>query len=212
MVSHWAPQFPNRYGHEVMNNKGKGTLLSLQSDLVFETAQNRTGKQKKTVKNHNTLQHLQVMCVGGWKPHLTTSCFVTFWSLVVFELQCAPWASSCPITGLRSAWCHGLPLLGGKGFETRNMVPNRAGSRISLHSVTRSGFTSLNPPFANPGVAEKTPRRSLQSGVAGIYSPLESPTDSHHFPSHLTPSSDPNSHFARKALEIFNPRVSTRGS
>ena len=57
-----------------------------------------------------------------------------------------------------------------------------------------------NPPFANPGVAEKAPWRSLQSGVAGVYSLLEIPTDSYHFPSHLTPSSDPNSHFTRKAL------------
>ena len=55
-----------------------------------------------------------------------------------------------------------------------------------------------NPPFANPGVAEKAPLQSLQS--CGVYSLLEIPTDSYHFPSHLTPLSDPNSHFARKAL------------
>ena len=57
-----------------------------------------------------------------------------------------------------------------------------------------------NPPFANPGVAEKAPWRSLQSGVAGVHSLLEIPTDSCHFPSHLTPSSYPNGHFAGKAL------------
>ena len=57
-----------------------------------------------------------------------------------------------------------------------------------------------NPRFANPGVAEKAPWRSLQSGVAGVYSLLEIPTDSCHFPSHLTSSSDPNTHCARKAL------------
>ena len=57
-----------------------------------------------------------------------------------------------------------------------------------------------NPPFANRRVTEKAPWRSLQSGVAGVYSLLEIPTDSCHFPSHLTPSSDPNSHFAQKAL------------
>ena len=28
----------------------------------------------------------------------------------------------------------------------------------------------LTPPFANPGVAEKAPWLSLQSGVAGVYS------------------------------------------
>ena len=57
-----------------------------------------------------------------------------------------------------------------------------------------------NPPFADPGVAEKAPSRSLQSGVTVVYSLLEIPTDSYHFPSHLTPSSDPNRHFARKVL------------
>ena len=36
-----------------------------------------------------------------------------------------------------------------------------------------------NPPFANPG---KAPWRSLQSGVAGVYSLLEIPTDSYHVP------------------------------
>ena len=54
-----------------------------------------------------------------------------------------------------------------------------------------------NPPFPNPGVAEKAPWRSLQSGVAGVYSLLEIPTASSHFPSHLTPSFDPDRHFAR---------------
>ena len=57
-----------------------------------------------------------------------------------------------------------------------------------------------NPPFAKRGVAEKAPWRSLQSGVAGIYSLVQIFSDSSHFPSHLTPSSDPNSHFPRKAL------------
>ena len=37
-----------------------------------------------------------------------------------------------------------------------------------------------NPRFANPGVAEKAPWRSLQSGVAGVHSLLEIPTDSYH--------------------------------
>ena len=45
-----------------------------------------------------------------------------------------------------------------------------------------------NPRFANPRIAEKAPWQSLQSGVAGVYSLLEIPTDSYHFPSHLTPS------------------------
>ena len=57
-----------------------------------------------------------------------------------------------------------------------------------------------NPPFANPRVAEKARWQSLQSGVAGVYSLLEIPADSYRFLSHLTPSSDPNHHLARKAL------------
>ena len=56
-----------------------------------------------------------------------------------------------------------------------------------------------NPPFANPGVAEKAPWRSLQR-CGRVYTLLEIPTDCHDFPSHWTPSSDPNSRFARKAL------------
>ena len=32
-----------------------------------------------------------------------------------------------------------------------------------------------NPPFANPREAEKAPWRSLQSGVAGVYSLFENP-------------------------------------
>ena len=55
------------------------------------------------------------------------------------------------------------------------------------------------PPFANPRVV-----------VAGVYSLLEIPTDSYHFPSHLTPLSDPNSHFARKALSA-TPGLAPRG-
>ena len=50
---------------------------------------------------------------------------------------------------------------------------------------------SGNPPFANPGVAEKAPWRSLQGGVAGVYSLLEIPMDSYPFPSNLTPLSRP---------------------
>ena len=68
-----------------------------------------------------------------------------------------------------------------------------------------------NPPFANPRVAEKGPWRSLQSGVAEVYSVLEIPTDSYHLHAHLTPLSDTNSHFARKALSA-TPGLAPGGS
>ena len=42
--------------------------------------------------------------------------------------------------GLCSTRCHGLPLLGGKGFQTRKMDPNRARSRISLASLAWRGL------------------------------------------------------------------------
>ena len=81
---------------------------------------------------------------------------------------------------------------------------------LSFFAKEKENWWVPNPPFANPGVAEKAPCQSLQGGVAGVYSLLEIPTDSYHFPSHLTPSSDPNSHFARKALFSY-PRVSAQG-
>ena len=48
-----------------------------------------------------------------------------------------------------------------------------------------------NPPFANPGVAEKAPWQSLQSGVAGVYSLLEIPPESYRIAPHSWPQSDP---------------------
>ena len=59
------------------------------------------------------------------------------------------------------------------------------------------------PPFANPGEAEKAPWRSLQSGVAGVYSLLEIFTDSYHFPSQLTPSSEPSSHSHGRRFQLL---------
>ena len=67
-------------------------------------------------------------------------------------------------------------------------------------NLLRIAWWVPNPPFANPRVAEKAPWRSLQSGVAGVHNILEIPADSYQFRSHMTPSSDPNCHFARKAL------------
>ena len=69
----------------------------------------------------------------------------------------------------------------------------RSESRHNEGRSMRTNFCGLegdiwwvpNPQFANPRVAEKAPWRSLRSGVAGVYSLLEIPTDSHDFPSHL---------------------------
>ena len=65
----------------------------------------------------------------------------------------------------------------------------------SLHAAA-SGTASITPTWwvPNPPFAEKASWQSLQSGVAGVYSLLEIPTDSYHFPSQLTPSSEPSSH------------------
>ena len=85
----------------------------------------------------------------------------------------------------------------------RNFVTQRNAKETQRVRATKvQSWWVPNHPFAYPGVAEKAPWRSLQSGVAGVYSLLEkkNPTDSYHFPSHSTPSSDPNSNFARKAL------------
>ena len=49
-----------------------------------------------------------------------------------------------------------------------------------------------NLPGVNPGVAERAPWRSLQGGVAGVCSLLDTQTDSYASLSPLTPLSDPN--------------------
>ena len=80
-----------------------------------------------------------------------------------------------------------------------NKIPD---TFLQRGQANKCAENNLTPPllFANPGAAEKAPWRSLQSGVARVYSLLEIPADSYPAQSRLTPSSDPNSHFARKAL------------
>ena len=87
---------------------------------------------------------------------------------------------------------------------------NRSCSGWGWSSIYSGGC--LTPPFANPGVAEKAPLAvSAEWCGIGVYSLLEIPTDSYHFPSHVTPSSDPNSHSLCTEGSFSYPRVSTRG-
>ena len=57
-----------------------------------------------------------------------------------------------------------------------------------------------NPPFANPGVAERASWRSTKRGVAGVRSILEMPTDSCHFPCASDTLVRPQHSLAQKAL------------
>ena len=57
-----------------------------------------------------------------------------------------------------------------------------------------------NPPFANSGVAERAPCRSMKRGVAGVSSLLDMPTDSCHFPCTSWHLVRPQYSLARKAL------------
>ena len=85
----------------------------------------------------------------------------------------------CQIFGLNR-----LPSSPHRGIALAAMPPLRPTlqwiSAVSANRNENSSWWVPNPPFANPGVAEKAPWQSLQSGVAGVYSLLEIPTDSYH--------------------------------
>ena len=84
-------------------------------------------------------------------------------------------------------------------FGVSQKFPGKLETRNFLHTNQDPGGC-LTPPLLNPGLVALSAVSALQqSGVERVYSLLEIPTDSYHFPSHLTHTSDPNSHFARKA-------------
>ena len=57
-----------------------------------------------------------------------------------------------------------------------------------------------NPPFANPGGAERAPGRSMKRGVAGANSLSEMPTDSCYFPCTSDTLVRPQYSLSRKAI------------
>ena len=97
--------------------------------------------------------------------------------------------------------CQSYGLRAGRLSRKRRKSRKRRTQLRQLHKPTFDWWVP-NPPFANPVVAEKAPWWFLQSGVAGVDTLLELPTDSYHFPTQLTPSSEPSSHSHGRRFQL----------